>query len=69
MEAGGSGLMFAQPGCTVPRQDPSKPWVSGGTAPELDEESKRNHNILNIVREGQISLLVSHLKNNLYLCL
>lgn len=67
VEAGGSGLMFAQPGCTVPRQDPSKPWVSGGTAPELDEESKRNHNILNIVREGQISLLPHLAADNLEL--
>lgn len=36
-----------------PRQD--KPWRTFG---EADEENKKMQNILNIVREGQISLLV-----------
>ncbi len=36
-----------------PRQD--KPWRTFG---EADEENKKTQNILNIVREGQISLLV-----------
>lgn len=31
----------------------------GGAGVELDEETKKNQNIINIVREGQISLLVS----------
>lgn len=31
----------------------------GGAGGELDEETKKNQNIMNIVREGQISLLVS----------
>lgn len=31
----------------------------GAGVGEVDEESKRNQNIINIVREGQISLLVS----------
>lgn len=55
------------------RQDSSKSWASasggvgggsrgfggsGGAGGEVDEESKKNQNIINIVREGQISLLV-----------
>lgn len=31
----------------------------GGAGGEVDEETKKNQNIINIVREGQISLLVS----------
>lgn len=31
----------------------------GGAVGEVDEETKKNQNIINIVREGQISLLVS----------
>ncbi|XP_033829103.1 synphilin-1 [Periophthalmus magnuspinnatus] len=64
-EAGGSGLMFAQGGCTMARQDQTKPWTPGGPAPEMDEETKRNQNILNIVREGQISLLPHLAADNL----
>lgn len=30
----------------------------GGAGGEVDEETKKNQNIINIVREGQISLLV-----------
>lgn len=52
-EAGGSSLMFTQGGLTSTRPE-SKAWPS---APELDEESKRIQNILNTVREGQVSLL------------
>lgn len=66
--------MFPLTGGNVGRQDTSKPWVpvpgggSGGSVPprgfggaggEVDEETKKNQNIINIVREGQISLLVS----------
>lgn len=61
--------MFPLPGCNISRPDASKPWVggAGGSAPrafggaggEVDEETKKNQNIINIVREGQISLLVS----------
>lgn len=31
----------------------------GAAVGEVDEETKKNQNIINIVREGQISLLVS----------
>lgn len=65
---GSSGLMFPLPGCNI-RPDASKPWVGaagssaprafGGAGGEVDEETKKNQNIINIVREGQISLLVS----------
>lgn len=61
--------MFPLPGCNISRPDASKPWAGaagssaprafGGAGGEVDEESKKNQNIINIVREGQISLLVS----------
>lgn len=57
--------MFSLPGCSTSRLEGSKPWApgSGGAggglrAVEVDEETKKNQNIINIVREGQISLLV-----------
>lgn len=66
---GSSGLMFPLPGCNISRPDASKPWMGGagssaprafgGAGGEVDEETKKNQNIINIVREGQISLLVS----------
>lgn len=71
---GSSGLMFPLTGCNMGRQDNSKPWAPGvgggstgagaprgfgGAVGEVDEETKKNQNIINIVREGQISLLVS----------
>lgn len=69
---GGQGLMFPLPGCSIGRQDNPKSWTSGtggggmsgprgfgGAGGEVDEETKKNQNIINIVREGQISLLVS----------
>lgn len=62
--------MFPLTGCNIGRQDTSKPWGPvpgggsgaprgfGGAGGEVDEETKKNQNIINIVREGQISLLV-----------
>ncbi|KAM9394124.1 LOW QUALITY PROTEIN: synphilin-1 [Pholidichthys leucotaenia] len=79
---GGSGLMFPLPGCSLGRQDSSKPWASGpggggggprgfggggGLGGEVDEETKKNQNIINIVREGQISLLPHLAADNLEL--
>ncbi|KAF3695382.1 Synphilin-1 [Channa argus] len=80
---GGQGLMFPLPGCSVGRQDGSKPWTSGpgggssggqrgfggggGAGAEVDEETKKNQNIINIVREGQISLLPHLAADNLEL--
>uniref|UniRef100_A0A7N6AX76 Synphilin-1 alpha-Synuclein-binding domain-containing protein n=1 Tax=Anabas testudineus TaxID=64144 RepID=A0A7N6AX76_ANATE len=79
------GLMFPLSGCTMGRQDTSKPWTSGtgggggissvprgfggggGTGGEVDEETKKNQNIINIVREGQISLLPHLAADNLEL--
>nr|XP_020450911.1 synphilin-1 [Monopterus albus] len=77
------GLMFPLPGCSVGRQDGSKPWASGpgggggggggslrgcgGAGGEVDEETKKNQNIINIVREGQISLLPHLAADNLEL--
>ena len=37
----------------------SRGFGGGGAGGEVDEETKKNQNIINIVREGQISLLVS----------
>ncbi|XP_061673637.1 LOW QUALITY PROTEIN: synphilin-1 [Syngnathoides biaculeatus] len=72
--AGGAGVSFP----LLAKQDSSKPWSSsggqhggarrgegGGT--EVDEESKKKHNIINIVREGQISLLPHLAADNLSL--
>ncbi|XP_054867528.1 synphilin-1 [Amphiprion ocellaris] len=77
---GGSGMMFPLPGCSVGRQDGSKPWApgaggggggprgfGGGGGGEVDEETKKNQNIINIVREGQISLLPHLAADNLEL--
>ncbi|CAJ1069658.1 synphilin-1 isoform X1 [Xyrichtys novacula] len=81
--SGGSGLMFPLPGCSMSRQDASKPWApgsggggssgprgfggGGGAGGEVDEETKKNQNIINIVREGQISLLPHLAEDNLEL--
>lgn len=71
---GGPGLIFSLTGCNMGRQESSKTWAPGpgggsagngvprgfgGAGGEVDEETKKNQNIINIVREGQISLLVS----------
>ncbi|XP_077942539.1 synphilin-1 isoform X3 [Gasterosteus aculeatus] len=74
---GGSAMMFPQPGSGAGRQDATKPWSSGpGGGPrgsggeaggEVDEETKKNQNIINIVREGQISLLPHLAADNLEL--
>ncbi|KAM4746522.1 LOW QUALITY PROTEIN: synphilin-1 [Anableps anableps] len=66
-------------GLTFPlgKQDASKPWTPGaggvglrgfgGAGGEVDEELKKNQNIINIVREGQISLLPHLAADNLEL--
>ncbi|XP_041854817.1 synphilin-1 [Melanotaenia boesemani] len=76
---GGPGLMFPLSGCSASRQDASKPWAPGsgggtvgprgfgGAGGEMDEETKKNQNIINIVREGQISLLPHLAADNLEL--
>lgn len=50
--AGMGGGSSAASAATAPRG-------FGGAVGEVDEETKKNQNIINIVREGQISLLVS----------
>ncbi|XP_053726661.1 synphilin-1 [Synchiropus splendidus] len=72
--SGGPGAMFSLPGS---RQDASKSWSTGtaggsrgfgvGAGGELDEESKKNQNIINIIREGQMSLLPHLAADNLEL--
>ncbi|XP_068594739.1 synphilin-1 [Brachionichthys hirsutus] len=79
---GGPALMFPLPGCGTGRQDISKPWAPGAggggsgvqrfggggvTGGEVDEDNKKNQNIINIVREGQISLLPHLAADNLEL--
>ncbi|CAB1419863.1 unnamed protein product [Pleuronectes platessa] len=79
---GGPALMFPLPGCSGGRQDGSKPRAPGagggaggagglrgfgGGGAELDEETKKNQNIMNIVRDGQISLLPHLAADNLEL--
>ncbi|XP_035514518.1 synphilin-1 [Morone saxatilis] len=85
-QPGGPGMMFPLPGCSMGRQDTSKPWApgpggggggssmprafggsGGGPGGEVDEETKKNQNIINIVREGQISLLPHLAADNLEL--
>ncbi|XP_013885194.1 synphilin-1 [Austrofundulus limnaeus] len=70
------GMMFPLPGCSPSRPDGSKPcWAPGAGGPrgfggaggEVDEETKKNQNIINIVREGQISLLPHLAADNLEL--
>ncbi|XP_073675049.1 synphilin-1 [Garra rufa] len=58
---GGQSTFPLQP-AKGPRQD--KPWRAFG---EADEEAKKTQNILNIVREGQISLLPHFAAENLEL--
>ncbi|KAK5617268.1 hypothetical protein CRENBAI_009008 [Crenichthys baileyi] len=71
------GPTFPLAGCNVGKQDTSKPWAPGaggvslrgfgGAGGEVDEETKKNQNIINIVREGQISLLPHLAADNLEL--
>ncbi|XP_054895423.1 synphilin-1 [Poeciliopsis prolifica] len=62
------GLAFPLAGCIMGKPDASKTWTPGGAARgELDEETKKNQNIINIVREGQISLLPHLAADNLEL--
>lgn len=57
-KAGSPGDCPANPphGAKGTRQD--KSWSGSRAFGELDEETKRSQNIMNVVREGQISLLV-----------
>uniref|UniRef100_A0A3P9J048 Synuclein, alpha interacting protein n=1 Tax=Oryzias latipes TaxID=8090 RepID=A0A3P9J048_ORYLA len=76
---GGSGLVFPLPGCSLSRQDSTKvrtPSAGSGAVAlrgfgiaggEVDEETKKKQNIINIVREGQISLLPHLAADNLEL--
>lgn len=52
--------LFHVQGGSVGRLDNSKPWSSPKAFGECDEETKKSHSIINVVREGQISLLVSN---------
>ncbi|XP_051949901.1 synphilin-1-like [Xyrauchen texanus] len=52
-----------QGGKAAARQD--KSWGAARAFGECDDETKKNHNIMNIVREGQISLLPHFAAENL----
>ncbi|XP_026855622.2 synphilin-1 [Electrophorus electricus] len=53
----GSQPLFPIQGGAVGRLDSAKSWSSSRAFGECDEETKKSPNIINIVREGQISLL------------
>ncbi|XP_056458932.1 synphilin-1 [Gadus chalcogrammus] len=65
-----AGLLFPPAGSSAAR-----PWAPTGGATarggggEVDEETKKNQNIINIIREGQISLLPHLAADNLELIL
>ncbi|XP_060737928.1 synphilin-1 [Tachysurus vachellii] len=68
----GSDTSISQPlfhvqGGSVGRVDNSKPWSSPKAFGECDEETKKSHSIINVVREGQISLLPHFATENLEL--
>ncbi|XP_028851820.1 synphilin-1 [Denticeps clupeoides] len=71
-KAGGEGpgsqpLMFPPPAGAGSRQDAGRNWGSSRLYGECDEETKKTQNIINIVREGQISLLPHLAADNLEL--
>ncbi|XP_041756549.1 synphilin-1 isoform X2 [Coregonus clupeaformis] len=60
-------MMSPLQGCAGARQDNSKTWSSTRLHGECDEETKKSQNIINIIREGQISLLPHLAADNLEL--
>ncbi|XP_020332120.2 synphilin-1 isoform X1 [Oncorhynchus kisutch] len=60
-------LMFPLQGCAGSRQDSSKTWNGTRLHGECDDETKKSQNIINIIREGQISLLPHLAADNLEL--
>ncbi|XP_041760396.1 synphilin-1 isoform X1 [Coregonus clupeaformis] len=60
-------LMIPLQGCAGARQDSSKTWSSIRLHGECDEDTKKSKNIINIIREGQISLLPHLATDNLEL--
>ncbi|XP_031425962.1 synphilin-1 [Clupea harengus] len=67
-EASGSqSMLFPLQGGTAGRQEAGKAWGGSRAHGECDEEAKKNQNIINIVREGQISLLPHLAADNLEL--
>lgn len=59
-DSSASQPLFHIQGGSVGRLDNSKTWSSLKAFGECDEETKKSPNIINVVREGQISLLVSN---------
>lgn len=71
---GGKSLKFPLPMCSLRRQDSGKGRAPGGSSTrgyggggEVDEETKKNQNIISTIREGQISLLPHLAADNLEL--
>ncbi|KAM9545709.1 synphilin-1 isoform 2-T2 [Salvelinus alpinus] len=60
-------MMFPLQGCAGSRQDSSKTWNGTRLHGEWDDETKKSQNIINIIREGQISLLPHLAADNLEL--
>lgn len=57
--SGSQSVLFPLQGGSVARQETGKAWGGSRAFGECDDEAKKSQNIINIVREGQISLLVS----------
>lgn len=68
-DASGSQPSIPNQGSAVGRLDSSKSWSGSRAFVECDEETKKSQNIINIVREGQISLLPHFATENLELIL
>lgn len=56
--SGSQSVLFPLQGGSVARQETGKAWGGSRAFGECDEDAKKSQNIINIVREGQISLLV-----------
>ncbi|XP_036383747.1 synphilin-1 [Megalops cyprinoides] len=64
---GSKSKMFSLQGCPGGKVDNGRVWGSSRVYGECDEEAKKTQNIINIIREGQISLLPHLAADNLEL--
>ncbi|XP_041957661.1 synphilin-1 [Alosa sapidissima] len=65
--SGSQSMLFPLQGGTTGRQEAGKAWGGSRGFGECDDEAKKSQNIINIVREGQISLLPHLAADNLEL--
>ncbi|KAG7481482.1 hypothetical protein MATL_G00067040 [Megalops atlanticus] len=64
---GSKSMMFSLQGCPGGKVDNGRVWGGSRVYGECDEEAKKTQNIINIIREGQISLLPHLAADNLEL--